>query len=598
MRRTSNVRKMTILAQDPSIRFGPGGPVAFAQVEIPAEILAHGPTGYRVRIVDYDASAQVMYKDLIARRNDDDDLGDPFLRADGESDSDYEARLLGDPNFHSQNCYAIIMRTLARFEKALGRRVGWSFEGHQVHVAPHAFALANAFYSEEDKGLFFGYFPDRTGAKMVFTCLSHDVVAHETTHALLDGLRTRFTEASGPDQGAFHEGLADIVALFSIFSLPEMVATALGADAGRRAPGEPIRLIHGDLLTEEKLRNSALFGLAEQVGKEMQQIHGALRRSINIEPDPGLLASPEYQEEHARGELIVAAMMRSFLGMWRQRIEGLGTFEGGNYNLDMVIEEGVKAADHLLTMSIRALDYCPPTDMDFGTYLAALLTADAELVPDDPHGYRDTLRRTFESYGIILPDTGCDQETGTWCRFDLGTEPAVPPGTVPEGTVALAPAKPRELVYSRTNFDSMLHDRDEVFRFLWENRAVLGISDRSPMEVDSVRSSTRQAPDGFFLRETIVTYVQIADIFGAATVSVLGTERPPGMSTRQRIRAFGGGVIVFDQYGQVKYHITHPLKDGPRQRRRLEYLMAHGGTAPQRGLRDRFAALHRARAEA
>ena len=118
------------------------------------------------------------------------------------------------------------------------------------------------------------------------------------------------------------------------------------------------------------------------------------------------------------------------------------------------------------------------------------------------------------------------------------------------------------------------------------------------MEVDSVKTSMRQAPDGFFLRETIVTYVQIADIFGAATLSVLGTERPPGMSTRHRIRAFGGGVLVFDQYGQVKYHITHPLKDGPRQLRRLEYLMANGGTAPQRGLRDRFAGLHRARAEA
>jgi hypothetical protein len=568
---------MTILAQDPEVRFGEGGPLAFAQVEVPAEVLAHGPTGYRVRVVDYDASSQCMYKDEVPGRNEYDDLADPFARREGEGAAAYEARLLGDPNFHSQNTYAIVMRTLARFEKALGRRVAWSFDdGHQIFVAPHAFAIANAFYSEVDKALFFGYFPGRED-RTIFTCLSHDVVAHETTHALLDGLRTRFTEASGPDQGAFHEGFADIVALLSILSLPEIVAAALGAPTAARVPGEPIRLIDAERVSEENLRNSALFGLAEQVGQEMQQIHGALRRSVNIEPNPALLASPEYEEVHARGELIVAATMRALVALWRGRIEGLGTFTKDgrtHYNLDMVVEEGVKAADHLLTMAIRALDYCPPTDLEFRAYLAALLTADAELVPADPHGYRRAIRETFGAYGIVPPASGCT-EAGTWCPFE--------------------PANPVE--YNRTNFDSMLHDKEEVFRFIWENRAALGIEARSPMEVESVSGSVRQSPDGFFLRETIVAYVQTADIFGAAVESVLGCKRPEGMTTQEKIRAFGGGVLVFDQYGQVKYHIAHPLKDGPRQRRRLDYLMAHGGTGPQRLDRDRFAALHRARAE-
>ncbi len=571
-------RTMTILAQDPEVRFGDGGPLAFAQVEVPAEVLSHGPTGYRVRVVDYDASSQCMYKDEVAGRNEYDDLTDPFAQGESESDADYEKRLLGNPNFHAQNVYAIVMRTLARFEKALGRRVAWSFrDGHQLHVAPHAFAVANAFYSETDKALFFGYFPGREN-KRIFTCLSHDVVAHETTHALLDGLRTQFTEASGPDQGAFHEGFADIVALLSILSLPEMVAAALGASSASRTPGGEIRLIDAAKVSEENLRESALFGLAEQVGQEVQQVHGALRRSVNIEPDPGLLTSPDYEEVHARGELIVAAMMRALVALWRTRIEGLGTFrtaDGDYYNLDMVVEEGVKAADHLLTMSIRALDYCPPIDIEFGTFLAALLTADAELVPDDRHHYRQTIRDTFAGYGIVVPETRCNPATGTWSGFDP--------------TIALE--------HNRTNFDSMLHDKEEVFRFIWENRTALGIGARSPMEVESVSGSMRQSPDGFFLRETIVTYVQTADIFGAAVPSVLGCERPEGMTTRERIRAFGGGVLIFDQYGKVKYHIAHPLFDGPRQLRRLDYLMAHGGTAPQRADRDRFAALHRARAE-
>ena len=68
--------------------------------------------------------------------------------------------LLRDPRFHQQNVYAIVMRILARFEYALGRRVSWSFGGHQLKIAPHAFLDANAFYTKEDEALLFGYFAD------------------------------------------------------------------------------------------------------------------------------------------------------------------------------------------------------------------------------------------------------------------------------------------------------------------------------------------------------------------------------------------------------------------------------------------------------
>ena len=39
-------------------------------------------------------------------------------------------------------------------------------------------------------------------------------------------------------------------------------------------------------------------------------------------------------------------------------------------------------AERLLTICIRALDYCPPTDITFGEYLRALVTADYDLKPD------------------------------------------------------------------------------------------------------------------------------------------------------------------------------------------------------------------------
>ena len=47
------------------------------------------------------------------------------------------------------------------------------------------------------------------------------MVAHETTHALLDGLDRRFIEPTNPDVLAFHEAFGDIVALFQHFTLRE-----------------------------------------------------------------------------------------------------------------------------------------------------------------------------------------------------------------------------------------------------------------------------------------------------------------------------------------------------------------------------------------
>ena len=169
-----STRKLTIIAQDPSVLGTSKGSrkILRARVNVPDEVLSPGPTGYRVKVIDYDSSGDRFYAPLTKGLD-----GDLFENAT-------DSQLLNDPQFHAQNVYAIVMRTLARFELALGRRVSWSFRGHQIQVAPHAFADANAFYSERDRALVFGYFPKQQNSReMVFACLSHDVVAHETTHS-------------------------------------------------------------------------------------------------------------------------------------------------------------------------------------------------------------------------------------------------------------------------------------------------------------------------------------------------------------------------------------------------------------------------------
>ncbi|HEU4595937.1 MAG TPA: hypothetical protein VFS10_12410 [Pyrinomonadaceae bacterium] len=620
----NRTQRFTIIAQDPSVKVrkkeGEPKSILTAQVDVPAEVLAAGPRGYRVQVVDYNSSTGELYAALDYKTLEGGAYCDPFV---DEADS----TLLNNPTFHAQNVYAIVMRTLARFEYALGRRVSWSFYGHQLLVAPHAFAEANAFYSKRDRSLLFGYFPKLSaaargengdepsnGAKTketevpwVFTCLSHDIVVHETTHALVDGLRQRYMDPSSPEQAGFHEGLADVIALLSIFSLPGVVERVI--DLGEPGEGDMHRIAR-KYLTVEALRRSVVLGLAEEFGRESSQGQSersgmrktALRRSVKL-PPPSKLDPPrapdyymsleEFEEPHRRGELLVAAMMNAFLEVWCKRLEALGDAPsagrkrrraGGVYlDRQRVIEEGANVADYLLTMSIRALDYTPPTDIEFCDFLSAILTADHEIRPDDSkYHFRKALLESFESYGMSPTSKGGGGEKGIWEA----------PGST--------------LNYARTRFESLTRDPDEVFRFIWENRGELGLEEDAYTRVLSVRPCLRTNPDdGFALHETVAEYYQQLNI-EADELKQFGIKAPPEMLERFKgrdITVYGGGALIFDEFGQVKFHIRNRILNPERQTRRLKYLWKYGyfdlpepGTAGAEARRERrFAEIHRRR---
>jgi hypothetical protein len=190
------------------------------------EDLKPGPEGRYVKVIDRDPASDAIYKPV--------NLNDPKLLAmDGLAPSET------NPQFHQQMVYAVVVTTIKNFEKALGRTVVWSpvetfVEGklkygfvEKLLVYPHALRDQNAYYSPDRKALLFGYYnatPVNASVYLpggiVYACLSHDIVAHETTHALLDGMYSRFMEGTNPDVPAFHEGFADIVALMQHFSHP------------------------------------------------------------------------------------------------------------------------------------------------------------------------------------------------------------------------------------------------------------------------------------------------------------------------------------------------------------------------------------------
>jgi hypothetical protein len=549
--------RLTIIAQDPAVVVG--GKVVRAVVTIPPDRLEPGPRGPRFWVVDYDSTARRVVAPA----------PEPWVDAIAACADD---ALAADPRVRAQNVYVVAARTLETFENALGRRLNWGFAGHQLYLVPSAFAEANAFYDPDSCAVMFGYFEpaDPAGAPTVFTSLSHDIVAHETTHAILDGLRRRFEEPSLPDQAAFHEALADIVALLSVFSLRETVLALI--------PGDPeTGMVDEAKVTAGELARTALLGLAEQFGAAVR-VHGgdALRRSVTLAANPELLSEPAFQEPHARGEVLVAAVGNAMLEIWTRRLIDVHA-AGTPLHRTRVADEGVKTAGNVLTMCIRAIDYLPPVDLSFDDFATALLAADEEVVPDDRHDYRGTLETAFRRYGIR---EARPRHIETFGRRDAPT-------------------------YRSIHEEELRIRRDEVFRLLWQNATLLGIPTDYYLSVETVTPCARVAPDGFVVREVVATYIQMLDGTAAelrALAARLGGELaiPDGVSDATRLELLGGGTVIFDEFGRLRYHQPKPLLDWGRQSRRLDYLVrngmrdTHGGVGYSQGipLGQRFAVMH------
>ncbi len=401
-------RRLRVLAFDPSLATRlETSTINEITVEIPWEQLGSGPVGEYVEVVDYDPASGAFYHPV--------DLNHPHLLArDGLPSSE------SNPQFHQQMVYAVAMTTIRHFERALGRKAFWADHTvrlpsggysdqfvRRLRIYPHALRERNAYYSPEKKALLFGYFPvttrdaHNTPGTVVFTCLSHDIVAHEVTHALLDGVHPRFNEPTNPDVHGFHEAFADIVALFQHFSYPEVLESQ-------------IRRTRGDLYTESLLSQLAQqFGRATGRGAALRDALGGVDEETGRweprAPDPHVLDRTD--ESHARGAILVAAVFRAFLLIYRKRsadlfriaTHGTGTLPEGDIHPDLtkrLAAEAAKCADRVLQMCIRAIDYCPPVDITFGDFLRGIITADLDYAPDDEGGYRIVFIQSFREWGI------------------------------------------------------------------------------------------------------------------------------------------------------------------------------------------------------
>lgn len=578
------------------------------------DLFGPGPTGEYVEVIDYDPTCKKLFAPV--------DLNDPYILAtDGLAPSE------SNPQFHQQMVYAVAMLTIQNFEKALGRKVHWSprllsgkkYEEYvsRLRIYPHALRAANAYYSPQKKAVLFGYFaatPSRVSAVMpgslVFTCLSHDIIAHEVTHAILDGMRRNYNRATNPDVLAFHEAFSDIVALFQHFTFPEV-------------------LKHQIAKTRGDLEKQTMLGqLAKQFGAAIGQ-YGSLRDALGevdpetkewvpSEPDPADYLNAS--EPHQRGSILVSAVFSAFLSVYKRRVRdllriataGTGILPEGDIHPDLVnrlASAASRTAQDVLNICIRALDYCPPVDITFGDYLRAIITGDCDIVNEDKYKYRLAFVDAFRRRGIY-PKGIKTLSVDSLCYRDVSTQLFGPLKDAVDGLSSLLrdfrkeimDAKGRKEVYEMTkgfiagnssgkgfhgHVISKLNESNSAdlawdFGHLtglvledWESYGVRTSRDVLPsFQVLDLHLVSRSGPDGTQVNQIVFGLVQRMGLVPQDDGSYEPAEPPksnrknkPKIKGKDAFEIQGGCTLVFDlDTLSLKYAITKPLLDPTRKR--------------------------------
>jgi hypothetical protein len=309
------------------------------RVKVRGPLLA-GPIGERMAVFDYNVDRDVMFPPATPRRNG--------------SFPDYD---IDDMRFHQLNAYAIAARATELVELELGRPLRWGFEGSRLLVIPHAGILDNAYYNAETHSLqFFSFMRTGRHRRAYHTALAHDIVAHETGHAILDAVRPRYYDPFEPETSALHEAVGDLCAIFA----------ALSHDRIQRRVAGKLRTLN--LLSE----------IAEGFEEAGDRGWGSLRSLVTAEPS-------DWKKTIEPHDLSLKLSSTLYLAL--RKIHQRLTLQTGSKVRALHIAHTV-----MQRMAVRALDFLPPADCTIGEYAEAMLAADRSVHPDDEFGFRTIVK--------------------------------------------------------------------------------------------------------------------------------------------------------------------------------------------------------------
>jgi hypothetical protein len=302
----------------------------------------------------------------------------------------------------------------------------------------------------------------------------------------------------------------------------------------------------------ELSEDNPLVGLARQFG-QARGGRAALRSAIGTPPNSKELATTT--EPHLRGAILVSAVFDAFFTIYIKRTRDLmriGNAGGAvSPNNDLHPElaarlaaEASKTAEHFVNICIRALDYCPPVDMQFGEFLRAIITADSDLVPDDPYGYRAEIIKAFRLRGIIPKKVkSYSEEALRWCPPEVTGKPV---------------ERCTGLEYSVLDEDDEEPDGEKDKRdsknaailnaFAKRNAVALGLDPKLKIQPFSFHPIHRISPNGKIVAEYVVEFLQMRE-------EPFSAEVPEG----PKITFRGGCTVIFNSKGEVRYVIEKSI---------------------------------------
>lgn len=373
-------------------------------VDIDEDRCLDGPISPRVAVLDFDPKSGRLESGVpfVAaadpRKPGSYDIPDPLTSAGGPISREAAAVSL----------FGTIHKTLQLFEEpdALGREVTWAFDSPQLLAVPRAGDWPNAFYERESRSVQFFSFD--SGGRTVFTGHSQDIVAHETAHAIVDGVAPDLYNAITPQALAIHESVADLTAVLCSMRSEELVRGVLNA--------------------RDSIADSNVFsGIGEQFARALEVKRHYLRNLNNtrsLRSDAPDADRVDRADPHSLSEVLSGALYRVLIDIFD---ELKGEYHTKNIASEEIVEAdeaafSVKqarqyapdktmhttapikalyvAAQRFKRTLYRGLDYLPPGDATFADLGRTILAADQASHPDSSR-QRDRLISEFLQRGIV-----------------------------------------------------------------------------------------------------------------------------------------------------------------------------------------------------